>query len=109
MFGFLRNLKKALLVSFEDAHAHVEAFRSGESYYHKDWRTSESELTRNSYPVESSWRMPAWVRSHKEYVLMNEIDHRRKNGKPLTGLQWESSEDPYHPANNKNHPYYIGQ
>jgi hypothetical protein len=38
---------------------------------------------------------------------MREIEYRHKYGISLAGLEWPPSADPYAPANNPNHPYYL--
>lgn len=92
---------------WQNAFDNVEAFRSGQSYYNKDWRTPEAELTANSYKTgNGSWRVPYGVDSPQERALMHEI-RRRANKESLAGLSWGTHPDPRHPANNPEHELFI--
>jgi hypothetical protein len=66
-----------------------------------DFRTDESVLQ------ERDWRVPYGMDSPEARQLVGEIDRRRKHGLSLVGLEWPPSDDPYAPANDPDHPYYI--
>ena len=66
-----------------------------------EFRTDESVLQ------ERDWRVPYGIDSPEAWRLVGEIERRRKHGLSLEGLEWPPSDDPYVPANDPNHPYYI--
>jgi hypothetical protein len=53
------------------------------------------------------WRVQYEVDGYAGWQLMREIERRRKYGLSLEGLEWPPSDDPYSPANNPKHPYYL--
>lgn len=71
-----------------------------------EWRTPESERSTNSYTVAHKGVLYG-VDSPQDRALCREIDRRRAAGQSLAGLSWPASSDPYHPANNPEHPYHI--
>jgi hypothetical protein len=75
----------------------------------EEFRTDESVLEEHflaSVPRDD-WRVPYGVDGYAGWQLMNEIQRRRQNGISLAELAWPPSHDPYAPANNPNHPYYL--
>jgi hypothetical protein len=47
------------------------------------------------------------LESVSDLKLADEIVIRKQQGLPLDDLQWGSSDNPLHPANNPHHPLYI--
>jgi hypothetical protein len=76
----------------------------------EEFRTDNSVLEQHSLASlpKDGWRLPYGVDGSEGYQLMCEIDRRRQNGQSLDGLAWPPSNDPYAPANDPNHPYYLG-
>ena len=76
----------------------------------KEFRTDESVRIQHSLASmpQSEWQVPYGVDGSEGYQLMREIQHRREHGISLAGLAWPPSDDPYAPANDPNHPYYLG-
>jgi hypothetical protein len=75
----------------------------------EEFRTDESVLEQHflaSLPRDD-WRVPYGVDGYAGWQLMREIQRRRKYGIGVVGLEWPPSDDPYAPANNPNHPYYL--
>jgi hypothetical protein len=75
----------------------------------KEFRVEEQALeqsTKASLPA-LEWRIPYGVDGPEAREMANEIEHRRAHGISLAGLAWPPSEDPYSPANDPNHPYYL--
>jgi hypothetical protein len=75
----------------------------------EEFRTDESVLEQHflaSLPKDG-WRVPYGVDGYAGWQLMREIQRRRKYGISMDGLAWPPSDDPYSPANNPNHPYYL--
>lgn len=75
----------------------------------EEFRTDESVLEQHflaSLPNDD-WRVPYGVDGYAGWQLMREIQRRRKYGISLVGLEWPPSDDPYAPANDPNHPYYL--
>lgn len=56
---------------------------------------------------EGEWRVPYGVDGYAGWQLMREIQRRREHGISLAGLKWPPSDDPYAPANDPKHPYYL--
>jgi hypothetical protein len=56
---------------------------------------------------KDNWRVPYGIDSPQSRDLVGEIKWRRKHGLSLAGLAWSPSDDPYAPANDPNHPYYL--
>jgi hypothetical protein len=75
-----------------------EEFRTDESVREQHFRASLRE---------SEWRVPYGVDGYTGWQLMREIQRRREHGISLAGLKWPSSDDPYAPANDPQHPYYL--
>ncbi len=76
----------------------------------EDFRTDESVREQHflaSLP-QREWRDPYGVDGSEGYQLMCEIKRRRQHGISLAGLKWPPSDDPYAPANDPHHPYYLG-
>jgi hypothetical protein len=76
----------------------------------EEFRTDESVLEQHflaSLP-QREWRVPYGVDGWEGYQLMREIKRRREHGISLAGLAWPPSHDPYAPANDPHHPYYLG-
>lgn len=74
-----------------------------------EFRTDESVREQHflaSLPKDN-WRVPYGIDSPQARDLVGEIEWRRKHGQNLDGLAWPSSGDPYAPANDPNHPYYL--
>lgn len=69
-----------------------------------DWRSTYEDKV---FASDDNWRVPYGVDTAADRALVKEIIRRRKNGEAMTGLTWGVSDDPYHPANNVNHPYYL--
>jgi len=76
----------------------------------EEFRTDESVLEQHSLASQrqSEWRLPYGVDGSEGYQLMREIKRRREHGISLAGLKWPPSDDPYSPANDPHHPYYLG-
>jgi len=76
----------------------------------EEFRTDESVREQRSLASqrEWDWRVPYGVDGPEERALVGEIVRRRKHGISLEGLEWPPSDDPYAPANDPNHPYYLG-
>ena len=76
----------------------------------KEFRIDESVLDQHSLASERepAWRVPYGVDGYAGWQLMLEINRRRENHISLAGLAWPPSRDPYAPANDPNHPYYLG-
>lgn len=75
----------------------------------EEFRTDERVLEQHfiaSLPKDD-WRLPYGVDGYAGWQLMRKIERRRKYGMSLLGLEWPPSNDPYAPANNPNHPYYL--
>jgi hypothetical protein len=75
----------------------------------EEFRTDESVREQHflaSLPRDD-WRVPYGVDGYTGWQLMREIECRRKHGISLDGLMWLPSDDPYAPANDPNHPYYL--
>lgn len=75
----------------------------------EEFRTDESVREQHflaSLPRDD-WRVPYGVDGYAGWQLMREIQRRRKHGLSLDGLAWLPSDDPYAPANDPNHPYYL--
>jgi hypothetical protein len=75
----------------------------------EEFRTDESVREQHflaSLPKDD-WRVPYGVDGYAGWQLMREIQRRRKYGISLVGPEWPPSDDPYAPANNPNHPYYL--
>jgi hypothetical protein len=76
----------------------------------EEFRTDESVLEQHflaSLPKDD-WRFPYGVDGSEGYQLMREIKRRREHGLSLAGLAWPPSDDPYAPANDPHHPYFLG-
>jgi hypothetical protein len=83
--------------------------RSFSTQQGEEFRTDESVREQHflaSLPKDD-WRVPYGVDSPAERELVAEIERRRKHGISLEGLAWSPSDDPYAPANDPNHPYYL--
>ena len=76
----------------------------------EEFRIDDSVLEQHSLALmpKDGWRLAYGVDGSEGYQLMCEIDRRRQNGQSLEGLAWPPSDDPYAPANDPNHPYYLG-
>jgi hypothetical protein len=75
-----------------------EEFRTDESVHEQHFLAS---LPRDD------WRVPYGIDGPLARDLVSEIDWRCKHGLSLDGLMWPPSDDPYAPANDPNHPYYL--
>lgn len=75
-----------------------QEFRTDESLYEQHFLAS---LPRDD------WRVPYGIDSPQARDLAGKIRWRRKYGLSLDGLSWPSSDDPYAPSNDPNHPYYL--
>ncbi|MBZ0300328.1 MAG: hypothetical protein K8J31_11325, partial [Anaerolineae bacterium] len=53
------------------------------------------------------WRVPYGIDSPQARELVGAIKWRRQRRQSLDGLAWPPSGDPYAPANDPNHPYYL--
>jgi len=75
----------------------------------EEFRTDESVREQQSLASqrEWDWRVPYGMDSPAERELVAEIERRRRHGISLEGLAWPPSDDPYAPANDHNHPYYL--
>lgn len=75
----------------------------------EEFRIDESVREQHSLASqqESDWRVPYGMDSLETRALVSEIERRRRHGISLVGLEWPPSDDPYAPANNPNHPYYL--
>jgi hypothetical protein len=74
-----------------------------------EFRTDESVLEQHflaSLPKDD-WRVPYGMDGPQARELVGEFKWRRKRGQSLDGLTWPPSDDPYAPANDPNHMYYI--
>jgi hypothetical protein len=76
-----------------------EEFRTDESVREQHFLASLSQR---------EWRVPYGVDGYAGWQLMREIQRRRQHGISLAGLKWTPSDDPYAPANDPHHPYYLG-
>ena len=76
----------------------------------KEFRVDERVLEQHSLASmhQAAWRLPYGVDGSEGYQLMREIERRRQHGVSLAGLAWPPSADPYAPANDPHHPYYLG-
>ena len=76
----------------------------------KAFRVDESVREQHSLASlpQAGWRVPYGVDSPEARQLAGEIERRRRDGISLIGLAWPSSDDPYAPANDPHHPYYLG-
>jgi len=76
----------------------------------KEFRVDERVLEQHSLASmrQGAWRFPYGVDGSEGYQLMREIERRRQHGVSLAGLAWPPSADPYAPANDPHHPYYLG-
>lgn len=84
-------------------------YRSFSAQPGEEFRTDESVHEQHflaSLPRDD-WRVPYGVDGYAGWQLMREIERRRKRGISLEGLAWLPSDDPYAPANDPNHPYYL--
>jgi hypothetical protein len=75
----------------------------------EEFRTDESVREQHflaSLP-QREWRVPYGADGYAGWQLMREIQRRRKCGISLEGLAWPPSDDPYAPANDPNHPYFL--
>ena len=88
----------------------IQAWDKSLSTQGKEFRIDESVLEQHSLASmrQSAWRLPYGVDGSEGYQLMREIKRRREHGISLAGLQWPPSHDPYAPANDPCHPYYLG-
>jgi hypothetical protein len=85
--------------------------------WHKSFWTQQGEEFRIDESVREQhflaslprddWRVPYGVDGYAGWQLMREIERRRQHGISLEGLAWSPSDDPYAPANDPNHPYYL--
>jgi hypothetical protein len=75
----------------------------------EEFRIDESVREQHSLASqhEHNWRVPYGMDSLEARALVAEIERRRRYGISLVGLTWPPSDDPYAPANNPNHPYYL--
>jgi hypothetical protein len=75
----------------------------------EEFRTDESVREQHflaSLPRDD-WRVPYGIDSPQARELVGEIEWCRKHDLSLDGLVWPPSHDPYAPANDPNHPYYL--
>ena len=75
----------------------------------EEFRTDESVLEQHSLASmpQGEWYVPYGVDGWEGYQLMREIQRRREYGISLAGLAWPPSDDPYAPANDPHHPYFL--
>src|SRR5579871_5373197 len=76
----------------------------------KEFRIQDNVLEQHSLTSEHKpeFRVPYGMDGPEARQMAFDIDYRRKHGISLAGLKWPPSRDPYAPANDPHHPYYIG-